>query len=358
MRSGPSPPTSRRPSDRADPGLTRPATFVRAAASGRRQPLHPQLLGSLLIVTGGTFAGVLGPLARLLYDAGMTPFAFVVWRGLVAGAILWLIVLVRRRTSRTYGIVFGRLPRRERLALIAFVVTNILLNTSLFIAFDRVPIAIALLTFYSYPALLAVYGRVTGTESLTVAKVSALGIALLGLGLVVSAQFDPSSDLVLDPLGFAMALVASVTAAAWVGFGRACPSVPAEQAMGLALTSTVVVVGTSILIAGPLDSLLHPIGRPESLLLIAFTGLISGAGAAVLFTMGIRLISRVRAGVLGLVEPIVGVITAGIVLGELLTPIQLIGGALVLAAAVLIQRASDDPAPVTAVPEPVVSTAE
>lgn len=331
---------------------------MRVAAPGRRQPLHPQLLGSLLIVTGGTFAGVLGPLARLLYDAGMTPFAFVVWRGLVAGVILWLIVLLRRRSSPGYDVVFGRLPRRERLALIAFVAANIALNTSLFIAFDRVPIAIALLTFYSYPALLAVYGRITGTESLTVTKLAALAIALLGLGLVVSAQFDPASDLALDPLGFAMALVASVTAAAWVGFGRACPSVPAEQAMGLALTSTVVIVGASIVIAGPIDSLLHPIGRPDQLLLIAFTGLVSGAGAAVLFTMGIRLISRVRAGVLGLVEPIVGVITAGIVLGEVLTPIQLLGGALVLGAAVLIQRASDDPPPVATVPEPLVSTAE
>jgi drug/metabolite transporter (DMT)-like permease len=305
--------------------------------------LSPGLRGSLMIVLGSTFAGILGPLARLLYDQGMTPFGFVVWRGVIAGTALWLLVAWRRRRSPARnGLVFASLPGRQRLALIGFVVANVVLNTSLFVAFDRIPVAIALLTFYTYPVLLALYGRATGTERLGQIKIAALVLSLAGLALVVTANADVASGVGLDPLGLALGFVASVTAAAWVGFGRACPSVPAEQAMGLALGATVLVVGLLLVATGPISAITFPLGRPDLWLTLLVTGLLSGAGAAVLFTMGIRLISRVRAGVLGLIEPIVGTAAAAIVLGQVLSPVQLLGGALVLGAVLALQAVKAD----------------
>jgi len=302
------------------------------------------LRGSVYIVLGSSFAGILGPLARSLYDQGMTPFAFVVWRGLVAGTALWLIVLFRRRRASRRGSGFSlrRLARRERLALFAFAGTNVILNTSLFVAFDRIPIAIALLTFYTYPVLLALYGRISRTEALGPIKIAALVVSLVGLALVVSAEFNPSTGLSLDPLGLALGVVASVSDAAWIGFGRACPSVPAEQAMGLALAGTVAVVGVALVVVGPVSAIRFPIDHPDAWPTILVSGLLSGAGSAVLFTLGIRLISRVRAGILGLIEPIMGTVAAAILLGQTLTPIQLLGGAFVLAAAVLIQRDAEE----------------
>ena len=48
-----------------------------------------QLLGEhrwgTLVKEAWAARDVIGPLARELYDQGMTPFAFVVWRGIVAG---------------------------------------------------------------------------------------------------------------------------------------------------------------------------------------------------------------------------------------------------------------------------------
>ena len=304
--------------------------------------MSPTLRGSLLIVLGATFAGIIGPLARELYDQGMTPFAFVVWRGIVAGAALWLLVAWRRRRDpAANGLVFERLPGRERLALVGFVTANVVLNTALFVAFDRIPIAIALLTFYLYPVLLALYGRISGTESLGLIKVGSLVLALAGLALVVTGNVDASGH-GLDPLGLALGFLSSVVAAAWVGFGRACPSVPAEQAMGLALTTTVVVVGFVAVVSGPIEAIQFPLDHLGVWPTIIVSGIISGAGAAFLFTLGIRLISRVRAGILGLIEPIVGTAAAAVLLGQSLTPVQLFGGALVLGAAVLIQRDAEE----------------
>jgi drug/metabolite transporter (DMT)-like permease len=77
--------------------------------------------------------------------------------------------------------------------------------------------------------------------------------------------------------------------------------------------------------------------------LVLFAGVVSGAIAPVLVTKGIRRTTRVRAGILGLTEPIVGVTAAAILVGEVLAPIQLVGGAFVLAGALLSQRASDRP---------------
>jgi drug/metabolite transporter (DMT)-like permease len=118
--------------------------------------------------------------------------------------------------------------------------------------------------------------------------------------------------------------------------------VPAEQAMGLALGATVVVVGMIALATGPVDAITFPLAHVEIWPMILVSGLLSGAGAAVLFTMGIRLISRVRAGILGLIEPIVGTLAAAVLLAQVLSPVQLLGGALVLGSAVLIQRDTED----------------
>jgi diacylglycerol kinase family enzyme len=76
------------------------------------------------------------------------------------------------------------------------------------------------------------------------------------------------------------------------------------------LGATVLVVGLLVVATGPVTASTFPLGRPELWLTLLVSGLLSGAGAAVLFTMGIRLISRVRAGVMGLIEPIVGTAAA------------------------------------------------
>jgi drug/metabolite transporter (DMT)-like permease len=58
----------------------------------------------------------------------------------------------------------------------------------------------------------------------------------------------------------------------------------------------------------------------------------------VLFLTGIRMIGGTRAGILMLVEPLVGVTLAAILLAEGLRPAQIIGGVAILVAAVLLQR--------------------
>ena len=307
--------------------------------------LSPTMRGSLLIVVGAIFAGIIGPLAAILYDQGMTPFSFVVWRGIVAGGALWLLVLWRRRRDPgTYRLVYRRLPRREKLALAGFVASNIVLNTSLFVAFDLIPIAIALLTFYTYPVLLALYGRISGTESLGPVKIASLGLALAGLLLVVTANFDPHGR-GPGPTRPGARFRVGVRRGGVDRLRSSLPVGPARAGDGAGIDDDRALrSGSWPFSPGPVAALQFPFDHPDVWPTILVSGIISGAGAAFLFTMGIRLIGRVRAGILGLIEPIVGTVAAAVVLGQVLTPVQLLGGALVLGAAVLIQRDSEEAA--------------
>ena len=305
--------------------------------------LSPAARGSLLVLVATGVSGMIGPILSLLYETGFNPLAFAVWRGIIGGGALWILILRRRRRDPVgHGIVFGRVSGRERLALAGFVVCNITLNTAVFVAITRIPIAVALLTFNTYPVLLALYGRLTGSERIGPIKILALILGLVGLALVLTASGDPGAE-PLDPFGMALAVLASVTGAAWVVFSKMISRVPAEQSMGAALTSTIFVIGGVMLVTGQIDAVAFPVSHPASWLPIVTLCLLSGTMAAVFFTKGVQLISRVRTGVLGLTEPIVATVAAAVILGQVLAPIQLLGGALVLAAAILIQREQEGP---------------
>jgi drug/metabolite transporter (DMT)-like permease len=63
--------------------------------------------------------------------------------------------------------------------------------------------------------------------------------------------------------------------------------------------------------------------------------LISTVGPMVLFLMGLEKISGTEASLLSTMEPVTATIAAALVLGESLSPLQLLGGGLVLAALVV-----------------------
>ena len=77
---------------------------------------------------------------------------------------------------------------------------------------------------------------------------------------------------------------------------------------------------------------------PSQLAIVAFTGIVAAGIPSVLFLVGVRVIGGTRAGILMLIEPLVGVALAALFLDEALLPIQLLGGAAILAAALLIQH--------------------
>jgi drug/metabolite transporter, DME family len=293
------------------------------------------LLGSLTVVVAASGFGLLGPLARFAYDAGFDPLSFVAWRA--AFGLLCVLAVIAFRARRGVRLVDPRrLPTSDQLGLVAICASAIGLNVAMFFAFDLTTIAIALLAFYTYPALVAVVAVALGHERLDGTRIAALALALAGMVLVVVGGLA-GSTVTIHPLGVLLGLVAAAWQVVFVTVSRGrFTTVPAEQAMAWAIGATALACALATLLAGgPLGVALTD---PGALAIVAFTGVFAAGIPSILFLTGIRAIGGTRAGILMLFEPLVGVTLAALLLHEALTPVQVVGGIGILAAAILLQR--------------------
>src|SRR3954451_23275986 len=301
---------------------------------------RPWTAGALVLI-GATLFGTLGPLSRTAYDAGLTPFAWVAWRAGAGALGLWTVIALRRGGRSMVDGLRAATPSARRWLLVATVAAACL-NLAIFVAFQRTAIALALLLFYTYPAIVAVVSALLGHERLDRTRVVALGLAIVGMVAVVAGGLGGSESLAVDGLGIGLALVAAGCQTTFVVASRGYPTLRTEEAMGsiLAGSAVVAIVVTLVFEGGP--ALALPLGEPPLLALLIGVGLFVAALPSFLFLTGIRRLGPIRAGILMLFEPVVGVGLAALLLGEAVTPLQVIGGATILAAAALVQRRSGD----------------
>jgi drug/metabolite transporter (DMT)-like permease len=314
--------------------------------------LRIQWSGVLVVVTAASLFGTLGVLSRAAYAEGLAPFAWVAWRAGVGALGLWAVTLLRRGLGPAVaGLRRSTSPERFSLALAT--IAGAVLNLAIFVAFQRTAIALALLGFYTYPAMVAVASVALGHERLDRERGLALLLAIGGMAAVVLGGLESSMADKVDALGIGLALVAAVSQATFVLASRGYAAIPTEQAMGSILVgSAIISIGVAIVADGP-ASLAMPFGAPSLLALLVLVGLGAAALPSFLFLTGIRRLGPVRTGILMLFEPVVGVVLAAIVLGEAFTPVQAAGGATILAAAFIVQRrAAEQPVAAPVVPSP------
>lgn len=301
------------------------------------------LFGSATVVAAAAGFGLLGPLARFAYQAGLEPLSFVAWRGLFGAAVVLLFVVWRIRRGSSF-VAPWRLPARQRWALLTATITGLTLNVAMFVAFERTTVALVLLAFYTYPALVAIVAVSRGFERLDGIRATALVLALGGMVLVVAGGLDPSGELRADVLGIGLAFVAAISQTVFVTISRhGYPSISTDQAMGWILGAITVVCALLAVATGGGASLAAPLTSSEALVLSGLAGILAAGIPSVLFLRGIRTIGGTRTGILMLFEPVVGVVLAALLLNEGLALIQVIGGGCILAAAVLLQRSSEEP---------------
>jgi drug/metabolite transporter (DMT)-like permease len=141
-------------------------------------------------------------------------------------------------------------------------------------------------------------------------------------------------------VGLLLAAVAAICQATYLvasrsGFTR----VPSTQAV------TVILAGAAIAIwavAFPVDAaagrLLAWVGSPAAWLAVLFAGAVGAGLSKVWLLRGVRRVGGTRSSVLMLVEPITGVVLAALLLGQPFGLPELVGGAAILAGAMLAQR--------------------
>jgi len=296
-----------------------------------------QLAAILLVLLAASLFGMLGILSRFAYAAGLTPLAWVAWRAGIGAAALWLLIGVRRG-PRSLLAGLRSAPAGARRWLAVAVVASAFLNLTIFIAFDRTAIALALLGFYTYPAMVAVASVAVGHEPFDGRKAAALAFASLGMVAVVAGGLQPGAPLQIDPLGIGLALVAGLCQTVFIMANRGYAAIRTDEAMGSILVGATVIAGAITLVVEGPAAIARPLGDVPLLGLLLFVGVFAAAVPSLIFQDGIRRLGPVRAGTLMLFEPVVGVLLAALFLGEALTGLQLAGGVAILAGAAVVQR--------------------
>ena len=300
--------------------------------------------GYLIVALGASLFAWLGPLSRWAYDGGMAPLPFVAWRAGIGAVVLVAVVAWSVRNGRALLVPWA-LRRTEGATFAVAIAAALVLNLAMFTAFDRVTVAVALIGFYTYPAMVAVVAIALRREPPSRPILVALTLALAGMVVVVAGGLDPATGLVLDGLGILLALLAAAAQTTFVTISRdGYTRLPSDQAMAWILAGSAVACAIIVLATGTLDGLLLPVRDPSLLPLLLAVGILGAGIPSLLFLIGIRRIGGTRAGIVMLLEPVVGVGLAALLLGESLRPVQAIGAAAVLGAALLLRRATREPA--------------
>jgi drug/metabolite transporter (DMT)-like permease len=293
------------------------------------------LAGAGLVALAAACFGTLGPLSRFAGDAGVDSLTLVTWRAAIGGLVVMVYIGLRFVALGERPARLRALPTRDRWFLLAAAGANTILNLSAFIAFERIEIALTLLVFYLYPAGVAIAATIWFGDRLDPLRWTALGVSMIGMTLVVAGAGSLGE---VDGLGVGLAFVAALAQVFYVlaarhGFAR----VPGPQAAALTMGGAAALYVVIGLVVGSLGALGQPLASAAAATPVLLAGIVGAGIPTLAFILGIRRLGAPRAAILATLEPIVGVGLAAWLLAEQPAPIQVGGGALILAAAVLLQ---------------------
>ncbi|TCO32853.1 threonine/homoserine efflux transporter RhtA [Kribbella steppae] len=280
-------------------------------------------MGRLFCLLSAAAFGAMAVFGKLAYDAGVSVDALLLVRFGLAGGLLIAIALARG--------ALRQLPRRAVLVGLGMGLFGYAAQAGLyFSALARIDASLVALILYVYPVLVMAGAIALGREQASRRRVSALGIALTGIVLVLSGATSGR----FDWLGALMALGAALTYTGYILVGdRVTADVPPLALTALVCTGAFGTFLVAGFLRGGTDLGFAPIGW----LWLGALALVSTVAAILLFFAGMARVGPSVASILSILEPVVTVVAAAAVFGETLSVMQWLGGSLVLAAVLIVQ---------------------
>ena len=287
----------------------------------------------VLMVMGYSFFPVF---TKTLLARGVEPFDIAFWRYLFTVPVFWLLVVARRQRRSVPTMQRQPLPR-FRLLLIGTLFAGEAL-TALF-GLDRIPAGTFVVLFYSYPAIVAILEAIMG-ERLSRQAWLALGLTLVGIALTApdfSAGFNgdnlPGVLLALAD-AFMVAIYFIVTSRLIRG------DVDNVQSSAWTVSGALIVLVLVALVRG--------VGVPtgETWLYLGGMTLVSTILPIFMMNAGLQKLGATRTAIIATFEPLLTIVLAMIFVGEVMQPIQWVGGAVIIASVILLQIRRSDRLPV------------
>ena len=283
--------------------------------------------GLAAIALAAALWAVAAAAARALFDDGVEPLELVQARSILSAAGLALIPAAWKRSAR---------PRIG--TVIALGLAIALVNAAYYIAIERLAVAVAIVMQYLAPALVVIWTAVTTRKRPASNIVIAVVAAFVGVVLVAEL---PGGDLGrLDLPGLAAGLGAAVMFATYTLLSER-----AGQSYGVlgALFRGFVAASVAWICFQAFRGWPSALFTAEHLPLVLFIGLGGTLAPFILYLWGVQRVRAERATIASTLEPVLVALVAWVWLGQGLAPIQLAGGALIIAAVLSLQLRGERP---------------
>jgi drug/metabolite transporter (DMT)-like permease len=264
--------------------------------------------------------------AKEAYRSDVSVTTLLAVRFALAAGAFWAFVAARR-----FGGALSAPPAR-RMVLVGLALGAVgyaAQSGAFFGALTRIDASLASLLLYTYPALVFGAAVALGRERADRRRLVALGLATGGAALVLAGAGTGG----LDAVGVALALSAAVLYSAYILVTeRVLGRIDAFLLSALIATGAAVTLTLAGIVSGSLDLRFDAAGWAW----IAALALVSTVIAVSAFLAGLPKVGPATAAITSTIEPVVTVSMAMLLFDERLGAVQIAGGALVLAAVVLL----------------------
>lgn len=257
--------------------------------------------------------------ARFAYAGGADVLGVLIARFTIAGAILAAVMLATRRPW----------PRGRALAVAILMggIGYVVQAVGYFSALNYASAGLVALLLYAYPTLVCILAAIFLHEKLTPRRIALLVASFAGIALMLGGGHG-------TPTGIALALTAAFFYSVYIVVGarelRATDALAASTVICLSAAAT---LGVASLWREP-----HFPATASGWGAVAAIAVVSTVIAILAFFAGLKRVGAATASIVSTLEPVVTVTLAWVLLGESLDPIQIAGGALVLACAMWLAR--------------------
>lgn len=301
-------------------------------------------LGLLQVCAAGVLWGTGGLVVTLLHERdGVGAMTVSAWRMLLGALALLVFVALTRRLGSVRSTL-----REHPLVAVTVGCGTAIYQGLYFVSVLMVGVSVATVVSLGLaPILSAAWEHARAGTRPTGRDLTVLAAALTGLVLIsATAQHGSAAPNDRPVLGLVLAVAAGATYAATTVLGHTL----AQHVDPVALTTCA--TGAGAVLLAPFLAIAAAQGAPVvgtspgSLTLLLYLGVATMALSYGLLYAGLRTTSGSAATVATLVEPISAAALAAVVLGERLSALGILGGALILAAVVGLRPEDERPVPV------------
>ena len=279
--------------------------------------------GPLIGLTSAASFGLMTVLARLSYDGGSEPITVTAIRSVVGVLAVIAVIPVFRQSIA--------LPRQAMPTLLVITLCRFVASISIMTAIFFIPVSLAVLLLYAHPLMVAGASSAINRTSLGWAPWATFATAFAGLALALGPSLGD-----IDWFGVALALFAAGNIAAMLII----------TATTLRHTNVMTLSLYSNLGAVPLFFIALAISG-EFVLPTIDSGWVGLVGLCLCYCVAVLtqfaavyFVGPIRTAMLLNAEPPITITAAALILGETLTTVQYVGGALVIGALVASSRTS------------------